>query len=91
MTATLKMTHKAIGIEVRRGTYDIVVDGQRAGSLEMNDTIESKHSVGVLSGTCWWHGVMTDRADVRRCWWRVGFGQAGAAWSGGIQGSPMIA
>ena len=50
-----------------------------------------KHSVGVLSGTCWWHGVMTDRADARRCWWRVGFGQAGAAWSGGIQGSPMIA
>jgi len=40
MTATLKMTHRAIGVEVRRGTYDIVVDGQRAGSLEMNDTIE---------------------------------------------------
>src|SRR5674476_835525 len=40
MTATLKMTHKAIGVEVRRGTYHIVVDGQRAGSLEMNDTIE---------------------------------------------------
>jgi len=40
MTATLKMTHKAIGVEVRRGTYEIVVDGQRAGSLEMNDTIE---------------------------------------------------
>src|SRR5664279_1305029 len=50
-----------------------------------------KHSVGVLSGTCWWHGVMTDRADARRCWWRAGFGQAGAAWSGGIQGSPVIA
>jgi len=31
MTATLKMSHKAIGVEVRRGTYDIVVDGQRAG------------------------------------------------------------
>ena len=40
MGATLKLTHKAIGVEVRRGTYDIVVDGQRAGSLEMNDTIE---------------------------------------------------
>ena len=36
MAATLKLTHKAIGVEVRRGTYDIVVDGQRGGSLEMN-------------------------------------------------------
>ena len=40
MTATLKVTHKAIGAEVRRGTYDIVVDGHLAGSVEMNDTIE---------------------------------------------------
>jgi hypothetical protein len=40
MAATLKLTHKAIGAEVRRGTYDVVVDGQAAGSLEMNDTIE---------------------------------------------------
>ena len=27
MPATLKVTHKAIGAEVRRGTYDVVVDG----------------------------------------------------------------
>ena len=40
MTATLKVTHKAVGAEVRRDTYDIVVDGQLAGSVEMNDTIE---------------------------------------------------
>jgi hypothetical protein len=40
MPATLKLTHKAIGAEVRRGTYDVVVDGQRAGSVEINNTIE---------------------------------------------------
>ena len=40
MSATLKLTHKAIGAEVRRGTYDVVVDGERAGSAEMNHTIE---------------------------------------------------
>ena len=40
MAATLKLTHKAIGAEVRRGTYDIVVDGRRAGSVDMNDTFE---------------------------------------------------
>jgi hypothetical protein len=40
MPATLKVTHKAIGAEVRRGTYDVVVDGERAGSVDMNHTIE---------------------------------------------------
>ena len=55
MAATLKLTHKAIGVEVRRGTYDIVVDGQRAGSLEMNDTIEipigaGHHTLEVRNG-----------------------------------------
>ncbi len=40
MPATLKLTHKAIGVEVRRGTFDVVVDDERVGSLEMNATIE---------------------------------------------------
>jgi hypothetical protein len=40
MSATLKLTHKAIGAEVRRDTYDVVVDGERVGSVEMNHTIE---------------------------------------------------
>ena len=55
MAATLKLTHKAIGAEVRRGTYDIVVDDQRVGALEMNDTIEipvepGRHTVQVRDG-----------------------------------------
>ena len=41
MAATLKVTHRAIGVEVRRGTYDVVLDGGRAGSLELNDTFET--------------------------------------------------
>src|SRR5450755_117819 len=40
MPATLKLTHRAIGVEVRRGTYDVVLDGERVGSLELNDPIE---------------------------------------------------
>ena len=28
MSATLKLTHKTIGAEVRRGTYDAMVDGK---------------------------------------------------------------
>ena len=55
MSATLKLTHKAIGAEVRRGAYDVVVDGERVGSVEMNDTIETpvesgRHSLQVRNG-----------------------------------------
>jgi len=55
MTAILKMTHKSIGVEVRRGAYEIVVDGHGAGSLQMNDSVEipiepGRHAVQVRSG-----------------------------------------
>jgi hypothetical protein len=55
MTATLTITHKAIGVEVRRGTYDVVLDGHNAGSVDMNDTIKipigpGRHTVRVVSG-----------------------------------------
>jgi hypothetical protein len=55
MSATLRLTHKAIGVEVRRGTYDIVVDGERVGSVEMNDTFETsigpgRHTLQVRNG-----------------------------------------
>ncbi len=46
MAATLKLTHKAIGAEVRRGTYDVLVDGQQVGSVEMNNTIETSIGAG---------------------------------------------
>lgn len=55
MSATLKLAHKAIGAEVRRGAYDVVVDGQRAGLVEMNKTIEipvepGRHTLQVRDG-----------------------------------------
>ncbi len=55
MTATVKVTHKAIGVEVRRGTYDVVVDGLHAGSVEMNHAVEvpiepGRHTVQVRNG-----------------------------------------
>lgn len=40
MPATLKLTHKTIGVEIRRGTYDVVLDGSPAGSLELDETID---------------------------------------------------
>lgn len=55
MSATLKLTHKSLGAEVRRGPYDVMVDGERIGSVEMNDTIEvpiepARHTVQVREG-----------------------------------------
>ena len=55
MSATLTLAHKAIGVEVRRGTYDVVLDGERVGSVEMNDTIEipvepGRHTLQVRNG-----------------------------------------
>lgn len=46
MPATLKVTHKAIGAEVRRGTYDVVLDGERIGAVEMDDTFEQQIELG---------------------------------------------
>lgn len=55
MPATLKLTHKTIGVEVRRGTYDAVVDGKPVGTLELNETINipvepGRHTLQVRSG-----------------------------------------
>jgi hypothetical protein len=46
MPATLRVTHEAIGVEVRRGTYDVLVDGNRAGSVELHGTLETSVEPG---------------------------------------------
>ena len=55
MSATLKLTHKTIGVEVRRGTYDVMVDGKSAGSVELNETVDipvdpGRHTLQVRNG-----------------------------------------
>ena len=55
MAATLKLRHTAIGVEVRRGPYDVMLDGARVGSVAMNDTIElpvepGRHTLQVRNG-----------------------------------------
>lgn len=55
MSATLKLTHKAIGVEVRRGTYEAIVDGKPAGTVELNKTIDitvepGHHTLQVRNG-----------------------------------------
>ena|ERR1035437_6850735 len=41
MSATLKVSHRAMGAEVRRGTYQVELDGKPVGSVEMNETMET--------------------------------------------------
>jgi hypothetical protein len=55
MSATLKVTHKAIGAEVRRADYDVEIDGRPVGSVEMNNTLEiavepGRHALQVRNG-----------------------------------------
>ena len=55
VSTTLKVIHSAIGAEVRRAPYDVLVDGQLVASVEMNDAVEipvepGRHSLQVRSG-----------------------------------------
>jgi hypothetical protein len=55
MSATLTLTHRTIGVEVRRGPYEILLDGQRVGSVELNGTFETPvepghHDLRIRSG-----------------------------------------
>jgi hypothetical protein len=40
MSATLKVERRAFGIELRRGSFAIDVDGQQVGSIESRDSVE---------------------------------------------------
>jgi hypothetical protein len=55
MSTTLTVAHKAVGAEVRRGTYDVLLDGERVGSVQLNDTFETpvepgRHTLLVRNG-----------------------------------------
>jgi hypothetical protein len=68
VSATLRLSHKAIGAEVRRGTFDALVDGTRVGSVEMNDTIEipvepGRHTLQVRNGRNSSHTETFDAAE----------------------------
>jgi hypothetical protein len=77
MSATLTLTHKAIGAEVRRGAYDVVLDGERVGAVEMNDTFETpiesgRHTLQVRSGRNSSHTKTFDAAEGETVTFRCG-------------------
>lgn len=40
MSTTLKLSRQGFGIELRRGTFDVEIDGVRVGSIEWHETKE---------------------------------------------------
>jgi hypothetical protein len=40
MAATLKLTREGAGIELRRGQFDVLVDGDSVGPINWHDTVE---------------------------------------------------
>jgi hypothetical protein len=56
LPATLKLTREtSFGIELRRGRFNVVVDGQGIGSIENRDTIEQPlepghHTIRIQAG-----------------------------------------
>jgi hypothetical protein len=56
MSATLKLTRKAPVMEIRRGRFDVLVDGKAVGSMKSDgDTIETpvapgRHTLRVREG-----------------------------------------
>ena len=55
MPATLKLTRSPIGVEVRRGTYEVFVDGKLVGSIDLHATAEfpveaGRHTLQIRNG-----------------------------------------
>jgi hypothetical protein len=40
MPATLQLKREGTGIELRRGTFDVAIDGKSVGSIESHGTLE---------------------------------------------------
>ncbi|MGB9111535.1 MAG: hypothetical protein WCF24_02280 [Acidimicrobiales bacterium] len=55
MAATLKLTRQGVGIELRRGKFDVLVDGRSVGSIDWHGTIEvpvepGRHTILIRAG-----------------------------------------
>jgi hypothetical protein len=75
MSATLRMTREGAGIELRRGRFEIVADGQSVGSLERHETVETllepgHHTLRVRAGRYSSHDHSFDVADGETVYFR---------------------
>lgn len=55
MAATLKLTRQGVGMELRRGTFDVLIDGNSVGSIDWHHTVEvpvepGPHKIRIWAG-----------------------------------------
>jgi hypothetical protein len=55
VSATLRLTREGAGIELRRGSFEIALDGGSVGSIKRHETVETPlepghHSLRIRSG-----------------------------------------
>jgi len=53
MPATLKLIRKALGIELRRGLFDIQLDGRSVGSISRDQTVTAPLELGHHAVQIW--------------------------------------
>ena len=68
MSATLRITREGVGIELRRGRFEIFADSQSLGSIEWQETVEralepGHHSLRVRAGRYSSHDHTFDIGD----------------------------
>lgn len=68
MSATLKLTREGVGIELRRGPFDIQLDSRSVGSITRHQTVETPlepghHTVQIRNGRYSSHERSFDIAD----------------------------
>jgi hypothetical protein len=56
VSATLRLIREGVGTELRRGTFDVLVDGKSVGSIERHDAVEvpvdpGRHTIRVRAGS----------------------------------------
>ena len=66
--ATLRLTREGFGIELRAGTFDIVLDGESVGRINYRDTIEKtiepgNHDLRIRVGRYSSHDYTFNAAD----------------------------
>jgi PEGA domain len=55
MSATLRLTRDGVGIELRRGTFDVCIDGTSVGQIKWQDPLEvpvqaGRHTLQIKAG-----------------------------------------
>jgi hypothetical protein len=55
VSATLRLTREGVGIELRRGQFEILVDGKSVGSVKYGETAETplepgRHTLRIRAG-----------------------------------------